>query len=103
MQLHEGIPIGDHKAGFSIDLDCASYFRETLSSSSHKNKDKHKIKNDTSLGENWKAPFDNKKIKIKDVFGGENLFEAPKDWGLDFLPVTQEKLEILLRTPWKST
>jgi hypothetical protein len=85
MGLREGIPYGDHKVGFAIDLDCVAYFDEMVQSSSHKNK--NKVKNETSLGENRKAPLDDKIVKIKDESTGENLSEVPKDGGLEFLPV----------------
>ena len=42
-----------------------------------------------SLSENRKAPLDCKKVKIKDVFEGENLFEVPKDGILDTPPLKE--------------
>lgn len=59
--LRKGILSGDHMAIFSTNLDCAAYFGEIALSSSCKMKSKNKTKNDTSLGENRKAPFDDKK------------------------------------------
>lgn len=46
MGLREEIPQGDHKVCFTIDLDTATYFNETIPPSSHKS-DKNKIKNDS--------------------------------------------------------
>lgn len=51
--LHEGIPSGDNKVGFAIELNYATYFGEFVLSSSHKSEnEKSKNKNNSSLGEN---------------------------------------------------
>lgn len=55
------------------------------------------MKNKQSLGENHKAPSDQEKVKIKDVSNSENLFEAPKDGGLEFLPINQERYPMLIK------
>jgi len=81
MGLREGIPSRDHKVGYIMDLDSTTYFGDSTPPSSHKSENEKK----RSPGENWKAPLDHKKVKIKDVSEGENLFEEPKDGGLDVL------------------
>lgn len=97
--LREGIPQGDHKAGFSIDLDSIAYFGESTPSSSHQNeKRKEKIKNqkNRSLSENRKALSDHTKVKIKDVPAGENLSEAPKGGRVDIPLSIQDKSTLLV-------
>lgn len=95
MGLHEGIPGGDHKARFTIDLNSTTYFKEIVQPSSRKS-NKNNTRKGTSLGENRKAPSDKTKVKRKDIFEGENLFEVPKDGGLEFFPITQEKSAMLI-------
>lgn len=43
MRLRKGIPYGDHKVGFTIDIDNMAYFGESILPSSHENKN-HKTK-----------------------------------------------------------
>jgi hypothetical protein len=87
LALHEGIHIDDHKFRFTIDLDSIAYFSKSIQYSSHTNV-KNKRKKDTSLGENYTTPFDEKIVKIKDVFEGENLSKVPEDGSLEFFPIT---------------
>lgn len=97
MGLREGIPSGDHKAWFSIELNYAAYFGEAILSFSHKSEnEKIKNENNRSSLENWKTPADHEKVKIKDVSEGENLFEVPKDEGLDCIPIDRERLPFLI-------
>jgi len=98
MELHDRIPSGDHKVGFIIEFDNAKYFREFFPPSSRKSdkNEKNKNKKNSSLGENRKAPLNHEKLKIKDISKGENLFEVPKDGGLDSLPIDREKSTLLI-------
>lgn len=97
-ELHTNIPEGDHKSGFSIDLNTMAYFRESTPSSSRKSENKRKKEKnqkDRSLGENRKAPLDHEKVKTKGIFEGENLSEAPEDGRLD-IPPPKEKSDLLI-------
>jgi len=94
MGLREGIPLGDHKAGFVMELEPTAYFGENAKSSSRKSANKER-----SLGENHTvAPPNHKIVKIKDVSKGENPTVAPEDGGFD-LPLPskyQEKSALLV-------
>ncbi|GLJ30928.1 hypothetical protein SUGI_0616090 [Cryptomeria japonica] len=97
--LQEGIPQGDHKAGFAIDLDSTTYFGESTPSSSHekeKEKEKEKNQKNRSLSENRKALSNHTKVKIKDVPTGENLSEAPKGGRVDIPLSIQDKSTLLV-------
>ena len=75
-----------------MELKHDAYFGGDIEPSSHKNEKNNKQdKRDESLGENWKAPLDNEKVKRKDASEGENLSKAPKDGGFNILPIAQEK------------
>ena len=91
-ELCEGMPWGDHKSGFSIDLNIMAYFGESTLPSSRKNENhgkKKKNNKNRSLGENRKVPLDQEKVKIKDVSKGENLFKASEDGRLDIPPLRE--------------
>ena len=54
-ELCEGMPQGDHKSGFSIDLNTLAYFGESTTSSSRKSENQEKKKKNNknrSLSEN---------------------------------------------------
>jgi len=90
MGLREGIPLGDHKADFVMELEPTAYFGENAKSSSRKTKNKER-----SLGENHTvAPPNHKIVKTKDVSNGENPTMAPEDGGFD-LPLPSKYLEKL--------
>jgi len=79
MGLREGIPLGDHKAGFVMELEPMTYFGGNAKSSSRKSTNKER-----SLGENHTmAPPDHKIVKTKDVSKSENPTVAPEDGGFD--------------------
>lgn len=46
--------------------------------------------------------LDHKKVKTKDVYDGENLFEAPKDEILDTLPKHYQERSLILIEPTQS-
>ena len=81
--IRDHLPLGDHKAGFPIELNDLAYFGEGAIPFSQKN---IKIIN-RSNGENHTvAVLDPKREKINDVSQGENLTEVPQDERNDTLP-----------------
>ena len=89
------LPLGDHKARFAIELNSVAYFGEGAKSFSHKIMENI---NRSSSENHSVALLDSKKVKIKDVSKGENLFEAPEDGRLDTLPLAlyHEKSSMLV-------
>lgn len=57
MGLRDRVPSGDHKDGFTIDLDTTAYYGDSTFPSSCKTKE---VKKNKFVGENRKAPIDNK-------------------------------------------
>lgn len=69
MGLHNGLPSGDHQAGFEIKIKQREYFGGEIASSSHKNKSKNLNIKLISPSENHNvALLDCEKGKKKDVF-----------------------------------
>jgi len=99
MGLQDGIPLGDHKSGFVMQLEQTAYFGENAKSSNRKSNNKER-----SLGENHTvAPLDHKIVKTKDISKGENLIVAHEDGGFD-LPLPskyQEKSALLVEDSTK--
>lgn len=85
--IQDDLPLGDHKAGYIIELNSATYFGEGVRPSSRK---KINIKTKYGYhGENHVVVlFDPKKVKRKDVSKGENLSEASEDGRFNTLPMT---------------
>ncbi|GLJ16865.1 hypothetical protein SUGI_0290680 [Cryptomeria japonica] len=95
LELRDNLPSGDHKAGFSIELNSAAYFGADAKPFSCKN---ITIKHGSSGENHTVALFDPTKVKRKSVSNGENLFEAPEDEGFDILLANaqQERSTILI-------
>lgn len=96
LEIWDHIPSGDHKAGFAIKLNSTTYFGADAKPFNCKN---ITIKHG-SYGENHTVELvDPKKVKIKSVSKGENLFEAPADERFDILPssTNQERSSILIK------
>ncbi|GLJ21626.1 hypothetical protein SUGI_0402520 [Cryptomeria japonica] len=93
--IRDDLPPGDHKEGYTIELNNMAYFGEGVGPSSRKNV---KIRtNQGSYGENHTVALsDPKKVKRKDVSEGENLSEAPEDGRLDILPSSYEEKSSML-------
>lgn len=87
--IQDDLPLGEHKEGYTIELNSMAYFGEGVGPSNRKNV---KIKtNQGFYNENHiVALSDPKKVKRKDVSKGENLSKAPKDGRLDILPTSYE-------------
>ncbi|GLJ55837.1 hypothetical protein SUGI_1198920 [Cryptomeria japonica] len=93
--IRDDLPPGDHKAGYTIELNSMAYFGEGVGPSSRKNV---KIRtNQGSYDENHTVALsDPKKVKRKDISEGENLSEAPEDGRLNILPTSYEEKSSML-------
>ncbi|MGI4370209.1 hypothetical protein ACR2V4_26810, partial [Klebsiella pneumoniae] len=83
LELRDNLPSGDHKAGFAIELNSATYFGADAKHFSSKN---ITLKHGSSSENHTVALFDSTKVKRKSVSNGENLSEAPEDERFDILP-----------------
>ncbi|GLJ30587.1 hypothetical protein SUGI_0605670 [Cryptomeria japonica] len=95
LELWDNIPSGDHKAGFAIELNSATYFEADAKPFSCKN---ITIKHGSSSENHTVELFDPTKVKRKSVSNGENLFEVPEDERFDILSAStqQERSTILI-------
>ncbi|GLJ53608.1 hypothetical protein SUGI_1143590 [Cryptomeria japonica] len=94
LELRDNLPSGDHKAGFTIELNSATYFGADAKPFSCKN---ITIKHGSSSENHTMALFDPTKVKRKSISNGENLFEVPEDEGFDILPAsTQHERSMIL-------
>lgn len=90
--MHEGLPYGDHKVSFAIDLDRVTYFGEASSSSSQGDREEDENKRSKSRNQQTLSNHGKEKGDVEFAVLLDGRFDRmPLDWERSSLLV--EKLE----------